>query len=64
MLCNRLAIDLLGELSVRAVSWVIGFGSMATGLTTAPGSGGDGTGLEVAEFDNLSEQSGSVVHQA
>jgi hypothetical protein len=42
---------------------VIGFGAMASRVTAASGRTGDGTGLEVAEFGNLPEQSGSVVHK-
>ena len=48
---------------MRAVSGVIGFGAMASGTATAAGSTGDGTGLEIAEFGNLLEQSDSVVDQ-
>jgi hypothetical protein len=64
MLSNRLAIDFLGELKMRAVSGVIGFGAMASGTATAPSRTGDGTRLEVAELGNLLEQSGSVVDQS
>ena len=61
ILGNRLALDFLGELKMRAVSGVIGFGAMAHGTATAAGGTGDGTGLEIAEFGNLPEQGGSVV---
>jgi hypothetical protein len=64
ILCNRLPIDFLGELKMRAVSGVIGFGAMTTGTATAPGRTGDGTRLEVAEFGNLLEQSRSDVDQS
>src|SRR6266571_7205896 len=64
MLCNRLAIDLLGELKMRAVSGVVGFGAMATGTPAAPGSTGDRTRLKVAEFGDLLEQRGSVVDKS
>ena len=64
ILCDRLALDLLGELKMRAVSGVIGFGAMTTGTATAPGCTGDGTRLEIAEFGNLLEQSGSDVDQS
>jgi hypothetical protein len=53
MLCNRLAIDLLGKLKMRAVSGVVGFGAMATGTPTAPGSTGDRTWLKVTEFGDF-----------
>src|SRR5256885_11662660 len=62
MLCNRLAIDLLGELKMRAVSGIVGFGAMAIGTPTTPGSTGDGARLKVTEFGDLLEQSGSVVN--
>ena len=64
MLCNRLAIDLLGELKMRAVSGIVGFGATATGTPTAPGSTGDGTRLKVTELGDLLKQSGSVVDQS
>ena len=37
ILGHRLALDFLGELKMRAVPRVIGFGAMASGLATAPG---------------------------
>jgi hypothetical protein len=46
ILSNRLAIDFLGQLKMRTVSEVIGFGAMATGIATASGRTGDGTRLE------------------
>src|SRR5258708_17363750 len=61
MLRNALAIDVLGELKMRAVSGIVGLGAMAIGTPTTPGSTGDGTRLKVAEFGDLLEQSGSVV---
>ncbi len=64
ILSHRLAIDFLSELKMRAVSGVIGFGAMACGTAAAPGRAGDGTGLKVAEFGDLPEQSGSVVDQS
>jgi len=64
MLCNRLAIDLLSELKMRTVSGVVGFGAMATGTPTAPGSTGDRTRLKVTEFGDLLKQSGSVVDES
>src|SRR6266581_3186180 len=64
MLCNRLAVDLLGELKMRAVPGVVGFGAMATGTPTAPRSTGDGTRLKVTECGDLLEQRGSVVDKS
>src|SRR5436190_13659326 len=64
MLCNRLAIDLLGDLKMRAVSGIVGLGAMAPGTPAAPGSTGDGTRLKVTEFGDLLKQSGSVVDQS
>ena len=48
VLCNRLALDLLGELKMRAVCGVIRFGAMANRTSAAPGRTDDGTWLEVA----------------
>src|SRR5438093_2289359 len=64
MLCNRLAIDLLGDLKMRAVSGIVGLGAMTPGTPAAPGSTGDGTRLKVTEFGDLLKQSGSVVDQS
>jgi hypothetical protein len=64
ILGDRLALDFLGELKMRAVCGVVGFGAMANGTATAAGGTGDGTGLEIAEFGNLPEQGGSVADQS
>src|SRR6266478_9450720 len=64
ILCDRLALDLLGELKMRAVSGVVGLGAMASGTATAAHGTGDGTRLEVAESGQPLEQRGSVVHQS
>jgi hypothetical protein len=64
ILGHRFAIDLLGQLKMRAVTGIVGFGAMATGIPTASGSAGNGTGLEVAELGHLLEHSGSVVDQS
>lgn len=61
VLCNGFAVDLLGELGMRAVSGVVGLGAMTPRFSTASGSAGDGAGLEVADFRNLPKNCGSVV---
>jgi hypothetical protein len=47
-----------------SASLVVGFGAMATWITTTPGRAGDGTRLDAAEFGKLLEQSRSVVDQS
>jgi hypothetical protein len=63
VLCNGLAVDLLGELRMGAVPGVVGSGAMAPRFSAAPGSISDGAGLEIAELRNLLENGGSVVDQ-
>jgi hypothetical protein len=63
ILRSGLPADLLGELKVRTMSRVIGFGAMTPRFSAAASGAGDGTWLEVAEFGDLSEQRGSVVNQ-
>ena len=53
VLRKGLAVDFLGELVVRPVSWVVGLGAVATGFPTPASGARDGTGLEVSEFGDL-----------
>jgi hypothetical protein len=63
ILSLSLSADLLGELKVRTVSSAVRLGAMAPGFSAAADGAGDGARLEVAEFRDLSEQSGAVVKQ-
>jgi hypothetical protein len=53
VLCNGLAVDLLRELGMGAVSGVVGLGTMAARFSAAPGSIRNGARLKIAKLGNL-----------
>ena len=60
---DRLARDLLGELPMGAVSGIAGLSTMAVGLATASGHGGNGTRLKVAELRKFLQEMATAVKQ-
>jgi len=60
---DRLACDLLRELPMRAMSRVVGLSTMAVGLATASGDGGNRTRLKVTELGDFLQEMATAVKQ-
>jgi hypothetical protein len=62
-LSNRLACDLLRELMMGTMPGMVGLSTMAVGLATASGHGGNGTRLKVTELRKFPQEMATAVEQ-
>jgi len=63
VLSNRLACNLLRELTMGAMTRMVGLSAMAVGLATASGHGGNGTWLKVAQLREFLQEMVTAVEQ-